>query len=197
MSLKQNIEMVKESLSAEEQFFEKAVVTERFIKKYKNGILAVVAIAIIVAVTNVAYDINSKRKKDVANSALNALLENRNNQNSLSELKASSSELYELFKYKDAINTKNKEALAKIGDSSALIINDLAKYEKARDVDDLKKYIQNDGAIYKDLAALDMAVMLLKDNKVGEAHEVLNKISKDSSLKQLANALLHYGVDKN
>jgi len=35
LSLKQDIEMVKEELNSEEKFFEKAVLTERFVKKYK------------------------------------------------------------------------------------------------------------------------------------------------------------------
>ena len=36
VSLKENIEMVKNELNSEEQFFEKAVQTERFVKKYKK-----------------------------------------------------------------------------------------------------------------------------------------------------------------
>ena len=35
LSLKTDIEMVKDELTSEEKFFEKAVVTEKFIKKYK------------------------------------------------------------------------------------------------------------------------------------------------------------------
>ena len=38
MSLKEELEMVKEELSSEEKFFEKAVITEKFVKKYKPDI---------------------------------------------------------------------------------------------------------------------------------------------------------------
>jgi hypothetical protein len=36
LSLKENINMVREELNSEEKFFEKAVITEKFVKKYKN-----------------------------------------------------------------------------------------------------------------------------------------------------------------
>lgn len=194
LSLKQNIEMVKERLSAEEQFFEKAVVTERFVKKYKNSIIAVVALVVVVAIANVAYDINAKSKKDTANKALLALLEDRNNQNALSELKSASGNLYELFKYKDAIDTNDKSALNSIKNSKQPIIADMAKYESATSSDELKNYMQNSGAIYKELAELSLAVELLKESKKDEAHKILQGISSDSSLKSMADALLHYGV---
>jgi len=45
LSLKNNIEMVKEELNSEEKFFEKAVITEKFVKKYKNLLIgSVIAI---------------------------------------------------------------------------------------------------------------------------------------------------------
>ena len=47
MSLKDNIEMVKEELNSEEKFFERSVITERFVKKYKNAIIASVVVIVL------------------------------------------------------------------------------------------------------------------------------------------------------
>jgi len=47
LSLKENIGMVKEELTAEEQFFEKAVVTERFVKKYKNVMIGSLVVIVL------------------------------------------------------------------------------------------------------------------------------------------------------
>lgn len=58
MSLKNDIEMVREELNSEEKFFEKAVVTERFIKKYKNVIIGSIAAIVVVVGANIAYDMN-------------------------------------------------------------------------------------------------------------------------------------------
>lgn len=194
LSFKENIEMVKDGLNAEEKFFEKAVVTERFIKKYKNSIMLVVVLFVVVAIANVAYDINSQHKRDNANKALLALLQNANDQNALSNLKDASSNMYELWKYSAAIKENRADELEKLRDSKALILNDLAKYESAKTVSQLESYASNDGAIYKDLALVQASVLLLEEGKKDEAHKLLQKVSSESSLRQLVNALLHYGV---
>ncbi len=58
--------MVRSELSSEEQFFEQAIVTERFIKKYKNVIVAI-AVAIAVGVVGgVAYRAYEENKRLVS-----------------------------------------------------------------------------------------------------------------------------------
>lgn len=194
MSLKENISMVKEELSSEEKFFEQAVVTERFLKKYKNAILSLIVIVVLVAAANMAYEINLSTKRENANKALALLMKNPNDQNALSELKDASANLYDIWKYSNALSSKDMDTLDKLKNSKAVLIDDLVKYELAKDESSLENYALKQDATYRDLALIQAAVILINKDKIQDAHNMLQKISKESSVYQLANALLHYGI---
>ena len=51
-----------------------------------------------------------------------------------------------------------------------------------------------EGALYRDLAIVQEAVILMKTQKIDKAYEKLSQISVQSPLAQVANALMHYGV---
>lgn len=194
MSLKSNIDMVKEELNSEEKFFEKAVMTERFVKKYKTTMIvsAVVVVAIIVA--NIAYDINEESQKDTSNRALSKLMVNSNSTEALQSLQSSNSDLYDVWMLSQAIAEKDTATLKELRDSKAMIVGDLAAYELADDAKSLDAYASKQDAIYRDLALVRSAIYLMNDNKIDEAHDKLSKISAQSSLIKVAQALLHYGV---
>lgn len=194
MSLKDNISAIKSELNSEEKFFEKAVLTEKFIKKYKNVIIALVVGAIVVAVANVAYEVNEKSKRDSANAALMEVLKDANNQNALSELQASSPALYDVLKYSRAINAKDSQALEKLKDSKTPLIGDLSTYEAAKDESSLKNYSLKQDSFYKELATIEVAVTMLEESKIQEAHNLLKSIPASSPLHSVATKLLHYGV---
>ena len=80
VSLKENIEMVKNELNTEEQFFEKAVQTERFVKKYKKPLIGLIAAAILIVGGGSAYDIYVQNRVDQSNAAFNALMADANDQ---------------------------------------------------------------------------------------------------------------------
>ncbi|QOY53759.1 hypothetical protein HUE87_07565 [Candidatus Sulfurimonas marisnigri] len=194
MSLKENINMVKEELNSEEKFFEKAVITERFVKKYKNLMITTVVAVIAVVGANIAYNANEQSKITAANVALIKLQEDAGNSDALNELKSLSPNLYDVWIFSKAVVDKDLEAIKKLKNSKALIISDLVKYELANDADSLNEYASKQDAIFRDLALLQSAVILLNTNKIEEAHNKLLKISQESSLSNLAKALLHYGV---
>ena len=194
MSLKDNISMVKEELNSEEKFFEKAVITEKFLKKYKNGIIATVIAIVLVIGANLAYDANERSKITAANVALAQLVKDVNDAHSLSELQTLSPELYDVWIFSQATINKDLEAIQKLKNSKTLIINDLAKYELAADASSLEEYASKQDAIFRDLALVQAAVILLNENKIDEAHNKLLKVSQESSLTKLAKALLHYGI---
>jgi len=58
----------------------------------------------------------------------------------------------------------------------------------------LNEYALQEDAIYKDLAIVQSAVILMQEEKINKAHEKLSQISVQSPLAQVANALMHYGV---
>lgn len=194
MSLKENISMVKEELNSEEKFFEKAVITEKFVKKYKNVMIASVVAVVLIVSANIAYDANQSSKVTAANAALEKLKIDSTDTQSLNELKALSPELYDVWTFSQAVASRDLQALKTLKDSKALIVNDLAKYELAQDAKSLSNYASQENAIFKDLALVRSAVMLFNENKIDEAHDILSKIPAESSLYKLAKALMHYGI---
>ena len=99
LSLKQNIEMVKEELNSEEKFFEKAVMTERFVKKYKNIMIASVVAVVVLVGANIAYTQNQKTKMKSANVALHSLQSNPLDVDARANLKSLSPDLYTVWRY--------------------------------------------------------------------------------------------------
>jgi len=194
LSLKDNIGMVKEELNSEEKFFEKAVMTERFVKKYKKAMIASVVGVVVIVAANLAYEANEKNKISAANTALTKLTKNAQDSHALNELKTSSPELHDVWIYSQAVTNKDLEAIKKLKNSKAPLIDDLAKYELAREISSLDSYASTQDAIYRDLALVQSAVLLLEQNKIEEAHSKLMRISKESSLTRVVETLLHYGV---
>ena len=194
MSLKENIDMVKEELNSEEKFFEKAVMTEKFVKKYKNMMIASVVVIIALVVGNIAYEKNKSNTLTAANTALNKLFVDATDKNALNELKTLSPALHDAWLFSQASANNDLVTMKELKNSKALIVSDLAQYELAKDVSSLDSYASSSDAIFKDLALVQSAIILLNENKIQEAHNILFNVSKESSLNKIAAALMHYGV---
>ena len=197
MSLKENISMVKEELNSEEKFFEKAVITEKFVKKYKNLMITTVVAIIIVIVANVVMDSNKTATVEQANQTLATLEANPSDENAAMSMKTLSPKLFDVWSYSQAVVNKDIEAMKKLQNSKAMLVSDLASYEVASqsgDASKLNEYSMKQGAIYKDLAVVQSAIILLNKNEIDKAHNELKKVSQDSSLNKIVLALLHYGV---
>jgi hypothetical protein len=194
LNLRDNISMVKEELNSEEKFFEKAVMTEKFLKKYKKVMIASAAVVALIIGANLIYDVNEKSKTTAANAALSKLQADATNVAALKELKELSPNLHDVWIYSQAVAKKDLEAIKGLKSSNALIVSDLAKYESATDAASLEDYASKQDAIFRDLALVQSAVMLLNENKVDEAKSKLLKVSKDSSLSKMVSALMHYGL---
>ncbi len=197
MSFRNDIDMVKEELNSEEKFFEKAVITERFVKKYRNAIIGSFVAVVVVAAANIAYDVNKQNKIDSANQALTELSKDANNSDALAKLKSLSPNLQDAWLYSKAVADKDLAALEKIKDSKAMLVGDLASYEIAQNTKDAAKldaYALEQNAVYKDLAHVQSAVLLITEGKIEAAHQKLSLIGEQSPLNNIAKALLHYGV---
>jgi hypothetical protein len=194
LSLKENIDMVKEELNSEEKFFEKAVMTEKFIKKYKNIMIGSVVAVVVLVAANIAYNANESSKIAAANAALSTLQKDAGNSAALSELKTLSPNLHDVWIFSQAVANKDIEAMKSLKDSKALIIGDLVAYELSSDAASLEDYASKQDAIFRDLALVQGAVMLFNENKIEEAKHKLSKVSKESSLGKLVEALMHYGI---
>jgi len=197
LSLKNDIDMVKEELNSEEKFFEKAVVTEKFVKKYKKIIIgSVIGVAFFVA-GDIAYNISQANRIDSANEALLELQENANNEATLARLNSLSPALHDVWLYSQAVVSGDMQTLGNLESSKAQLISDLASYEVAQQTKNLTKledYASKQDAIYGDLAQIQSAIILMSINKIDEAHEKLSMINIQSPLSKVAKALMHYGI---
>ena len=197
VSLKENIEMVKEELNSEEQFFEKAVQTERFVKKYKKPLIGIVTAAILVIGVASAYNINQQSKVDASNAALNVLMADANDAAAQEQLKSLNPKLFDVWTLSQALKSKDQEALRALQSSKALVVADLAEYELAAMQEDalaLENYTQKSGSLLKELAMIEEAVLLMEKGDKEAAKAKLVMVDINSPVYELAQTLAHYGV---
>ncbi|MFT5661401.1 MAG: hypothetical protein ACI9TV_002047 [Sulfurimonas sp.] len=197
MSIKNDIEMVKEELTSEEKFFEKSVITERFVKKYKNILIAGVVVVVVAIASNIAYDVNKASTQVAANETLSELKADPSNVAALTRLESLSPALHDVFIYSKALIDKDMKTLESLKSSDVAPLSDLATYELAqstKDVNALTTYALNQDAIYKDLAQVQAAIILMNEGNIDKAHLKLQTILDTSPLAKVAKALLHYGV---
>ena len=197
MSLKENIEMVKNELNTEEQFFEKAVQTERFVKKYKKPLIGIVTAAILAIVAGSAYDIVTQNRIDNSNAAFNVLMSNADDMTAQEQLKSLNPELFDVWSLSQALKNRDQDALRSLQSSKALVVSDLATYELSaiqEDASGLERYTEKSGALLKDLALIETAVLLMDKGDKASAKAKLSMIDINSPVYQLAQTLAHYGV---
>ena len=189
--------MVKDELTSEEKFFEKAVVTERFVKKYKNAMIGSVVVVVLLVAGNIVYNESENSRISDANKLIVEIGSDTNNTVALSKLETLSPALHDAWLYSQAMSTQDIEALKELQNSKVLFVNDLSSYEVAQteaNVEKLNAYAQKQGSIYKDLALVQSAIILMNDGATQKAHDKLSMISATSPLSNIASALMHYGV---
>jgi len=197
LSLKTDIEMVKDELTSEEKFFEKAVVTEKFIKKYKNLLIGGAVLVAVGLISNAVYTVMENNRIESANKALAQLQKDPKNTKALNELKSSSPVLFDVWNFSVSVANDEISKLKSLKNSKALIVPDLASYEVAsleNNQKELSNYASQQNAIFKELALIQAAIILIQENKIEQAHDKLRMINELSPMYKVAKALLHYGV---
>jgi hypothetical protein len=190
MDLKNSINEVKQELSSDEKLLEQAFHLERFFKKYKKPLIALTLILILAFV---GYKVNNYlvySKLEKANSALLALEKDPKNTDALNSLKANNPKLYALYKYSVAANSANKEELSKINKDTKFL-EDVINYH----ISVVDKNPKN-SIYYKNLALIQKAYLLIKNNKTKEAKNILIQIPKNSAVAPIARLLEHYTITK-
>lgn len=187
LGLKDNLKAVKNELNTEEQFIENFIKGERFIRKYKFYISAVVIILVAWFAGNfIISKINDYKTKE-ANEIYANLIQDPSNKNLLEQLKNKNTNLYAIFLLKENINDFNNTTLQ----------NELKQiYNNAQTNTLLKNIIAlslGDKSIFlKNYDKLLEAYKLLEQNKIEEANVLLSQIKENSSLNQIAKNLKHY-----
>lgn len=197
MSIKDNIQTLKDELNSEEKLFESALRTERFVKKYQKPLIGSVISLLLIVGGAIAYQAYNNSRIDSSNEALNILLANPTDKSALKTLENKNTKLYELYTLSMAIKNSDIKTLQYLQKSQSTEISDLATYEAAvlrADHATLETYTKKQGAIYQDLALLESSVASLQKGNIQSAQNQLALIKEDSAIFSLAQALSHFGV---
>ncbi|WP_320035915.1 tetratricopeptide repeat protein [Halarcobacter sp.] len=193
MSLKDNVNYVKDEISSEEKFLESFVKVERFYKKNKIVIISVVVIIIALVIGFFVTKSIQESNKLEANIALNKVLDNPKDSEALNILKEKNKNLYEIAQY---LNSKKE---GKVVDVDVKFLKDLTAYQKALEEKSVEKLnsvsMQND-FLLKEFAIFNRALMLAENGKYQEARNTLKMIQSDSKVNDLVNILKHYLATK-
>lgn len=197
LSLKENMEVLKEELSSEEKFFESAIRTERFVKRYQKPLIAVIAASLLAVGGAIGYQAYSNAKQQSSNAAFNLLLANPADTKAQETLKNDNPALYDVWRLSRGITQSDVSILESLKNSKSFGVADIASYESAAikgDIASLDQYTKKQGSLYKDLALLELAVSSIEKGDIAIAHEKLALINDESPLHDVVVTLMHYGV---
>ncbi len=189
MSLKENVDYIKEEISTQESFIEKFFKVEQFYKKYKLVLIGSVVVIIFasISVSISSYYTEQNLIKD--NKAFNVILTDKTNTTALEHLKENNQKLYNL-----ALYVNNKEQSTEIEFLKELTI--YAKAIQSNSIDELSSISQNQKFLLKDFAIFNKALLQALNGSYQDAKESLKLIPVDSSVTQLANILTHHLLTK-
>ena len=193
MSIKENVDYVKEELNSQEKFLESYVKGERFYKKYRTLIFASIAIIVIGAIGLVIKKNVDESNKLEANLAFNKVLQNSNDKEALELLKNKNEKLYEVALF---LQGKNEN---KAVDINIPVLKELAEYQVAlsnKNVDELSNLSMQGDFLLKEFALFNKALLLSNEGKYEDAKTVLKLIPQTSKAFELANLLNHYLLTK-
>lgn len=192
MSLKEDVGYIKNELSSEEKFIENFVKGERFFKKYKTLIIAVVVILIIGLIGfTIKKSIDNSNKHD-ANIALSQFLEN-GDEKALETLKNKNEKLYEVALF---LQAKKDNKIASI---ELPLLKELVKFQTAtasNNIEELNSLSMQNDFLLKGFALFNKALILVNEGKYEEAKKELSQISQTSKAYELATLLNHYLLTK-
>jgi hypothetical protein len=191
MSLKENVDQIKNGISSEERFFESFVKVERFYKKYKLIIIISVIVMVGYVVTSSIVSYNKEQDKISANKAYSALLLAKDVSVNTAILKEKNQELLDIFLYTSSSdNTKEVKAQ---------YLKEIALFNKAiknNDIKALDLLILNPEFILKDFAQFNKALIQSNKNDFKSAKETLELIPKTAIVTPLVLMLKHYLLTK-
>ena len=193
MSIKENVDYVKEELSSQEKFLENFVKGERFYKKYRTLIFAFIAIIVVGSIGTIIKNNMDEANKLEANLAFNKVLQNSNDKEALELLKNKNEKLYEVALF---LQGKNEN---KAVDINIPVLKELAEYQVAlsnKNVDELSNLSMQGDFLLKEFALFNKALLLSNEGKYEDAKTVLKLIPQTSKAFELANLLNHYLLTK-
>jgi len=193
MSVKDNVDFVKEELNSEEKFLEGFVKVERFYKKYKFIVIATVVVIVGGTIGYYVSNYFQQQTKLEANIAFNKVLENPNDKAALDSLKEKNEQLFQVAKFMQA----SKDGT--VADIQVKFLKELTTYQKAlssKNVEELNTLSMDNDFLLKEFAIFNKALIQTNEGKYEDAKSTLKLIPADSKVNDLVNVLKHYLVTK-
>lgn len=190
MSLQDNVSYIKEEISNEEKFFESFFKLEKFYKKYKYIIFAVVGLAIIYFIASNLNEYFMQKNKTEANITYAKAVQNPTDEKLLETLKGQNEKLYEAVLFQ-----QNKE----IKNPSVKYFKELQTYKNAvknKDIATLNTLIASQDFLLRDFAVINKALLEVEKESFAKAKTTLKVIDQNSAVTPLANLLNHYLLTK-
>jgi hypothetical protein len=187
MSLKEMKDYAKDELKSDEKLLESILKFETLYKKHKIKLFAAIAVLALVAISAWGYNQYKDYKYNKANDALLVLVEKPDDKDALNELKNNNEELYELFSYKIACAKNDEKKLQELASSKNKMIADLSSYTLGA--------MNNkpvDSKYYQDLTFIMQAHDMIMKKDFKKANDILDHISEDSPLINVAMLYRHY-----
>ncbi len=186
MSIKDEVNYVKNELSGDEKLLESAFKLETLYKKYKLPIWGIAgAVLLYVAVTTGMQAVKESRL-EAANQAFLTLQQKPDDAEALKVLKEKNPKLYELYTFSKAAKKQDVKQLAFLEKSTNEVIADMSRYSVGAIE---KKPV--DSVYYKELAYLEEAYVALKSGNAAKAKEKLALIDERSAVGAFAKLLKH------
>lgn len=193
MKLLDKFRDVKEELLNDERMIGNVFRLDIFYRRYRALIWLISSMIVIIGaiyfISSYYADINKKKY----NAIYNKLVDNPMDTKLIEELKGS--KLFDLYKFKQALETSNLVALEELSNGNDLIAY-LSKYELGSFNEDVQLLSKVDKYVYGDFARIQSAYILITNNQFREAKNILDMIPKDSDASVFSSLLLHYLATK-
>ena len=189
MSLKENVDYIKEEISTQESFMEKFFKLEKFYKKYK---LLLIVSGLVLVVGTIGYYTSKymqEENKIKANIAFNTLLKNPNDANAKKTLEETNSKLYAIIQ-----NINNNDSSIEL-----TFFKEINIYKNAiskNSIDGISSATQEQAFLLKDFALINKAILEAKKKDYLSAKETVQLISEKSEVAPLKIMLEHFLLTK-
>lgn len=188
MALKENIDAIKQELSAQEKMLENIIMSERFFKRNKRAIMVAVIVLLLAILGYVGLKAVRLSNMEASNEAYKALYANPNDENALNVLRNKNKPLYRAFVFKNALkNGDNQTLKSLIAENEDDVISAIAAYYTSSNA-------SADMDIFRNLTALEEGFALIKEGKADEASVKFLSIPADSALMGFVRSLDHYKI---
>ncbi len=190
MSVKENLDFIKEEISTEEKFFEGFFKLEKVWAKYK---LVVIGGGVLAIASFVGINVNNylqTQTKIKANTAFNILLENPKDTSAIAILQDTNPKLLTIANY--LASKQNK-------DVNIQFLDKVSSFNMAIDENNLEKLntiMLDPKFLLKEYALFQKALIQTLDQKYVDAKETLKLIPASSPVVKLSSKLNHYLLTK-